>query len=346
MADLPIPSTSPPLEARQNPSSSPRDATSQAGSGSFQTTLAQELGLVHDAPSLLELAVPSPAGNADTGLNYIDDSAQAKVAAETPFTHAFISLLPLPPNIADAPPPLPPTFPSARTARTEGELEPRQYPLAATFAGSRSALLLQRTSDAADLAVPDMFLPTSTEQIQHEFTFDQNIFDQIKAAPTAATGIHAGSAPAQVTQAPAAALNTPLGQRGWDQGLGDHLVWMAGQKQQVAELHLNPPEIGPLKITLTLNDDQASAQFVSAHAVVREAIETAMPRLREMLADSGITLGDTSVSAEAFREQTQQDPRRESHGYAAQHGIALTDSGNFARRTQLHLGQGMVDTYA
>ena len=134
-----------------------------------------------------------------------------------------------------------------------------------------------------------------------------------------------------------------MGEHGWDQALGDKLVWMAGQKQQVAELHLNPPELGPLKITLTLNHDQASAQFVSEHAAVRDALETAMPRLREMLADSGITLGNTSVSTDAFREPAQHEP----HARPAPTIAAAADPDAVARGERpLRSVHGLVDTFA
>jgi len=111
----------------------------------------------------------------------------------------------------------------------------------------------------------------------------------------------------------------------------------------VAQLHLNPPDLGPLKIAISLDQSQASAQFFSAHASVREALEVAMPRLREMLADSGITLGNTSVGAEAFREPTQQQPRAQ----VAQSGTVAADSGPVSSGERLLRPMlGLVDTFA
>jgi flagellar hook-length control protein FliK len=74
-----------------------------------------------------------------------------------------------------------------------------------------------------------------------------------------------------------------------------------------------------------------------------------MPRLREMLADSGITLGNASVSADAFREQPQpqSQPQHESRGYAAQPQAAIADAGAIAGGTRLlQLARGLVDTFA
>lgn len=141
-----------------------------------------------------------------------------------------------------------------------------------------------------------------------------------------------------------------VGTAEWGGAMGDKVVWMASQNHQVAELHLNPPHLGPLEVRLTINNDQASALFVSHHSAVREAIETALPRLREMLADNGIMLGDVSVGAESFNQQQQAfDQKALAKGMAAggpggNAPIGITVQGN-----NLFAGggrDGMVDIFA
>jgi len=105
-----------------------------------------------------------------------------------------------------------------------------------------------------------------------------------------------------------------VGSAEWGGAVGERVLWMASQNNQVAELHLNPPSLGPLEVRLTINNDQATALFVSHHSAVREAIEAAMPRLREMLADTGIMLGNASVSAESFAQQQQAFERQGNKG--------------------------------
>ena len=144
------------------------------------------------------------------------------------------------------------------------------------------------------------------------------------------------------TAAATAAIAAHVASPGWDRGLGEKVLWMASQQVQVAELHLNPPELGPLQITLTVNNDQASAQFVSQHASVREAIEAAMPRLREMLAEGGITLGNANVGAESFRDQAQQDTRSHLSRGAAQADLG----GTFGLTQSLRATRGLVDIFA
>jgi flagellar hook-length control protein FliK len=111
-----------------------------------------------------------------------------------------------------------------------------------------------------------------------------------------------------------ASIDTPFGATDWDAQLGQQLLWMADGKHQVAELRINPPDLGPVHIVLTLGGDSghsANVQFVSPHAPVREAIEAAMPRLRDMLAEAGISLGQATVGADSFRGGGERDPSGE-----------------------------------
>lgn len=94
----------------------------------------------------------------------------------------------------------------------------------------------------------------------------------------------------------------------WGSGLGDKVVWMVGSQTQGAELRLNPPALGPLEVRVSVSDGQATLSFMTQHAQVREALEAATPRLREMLGDSGISLGNVSVNVGTFAQ-----PQADSH---------------------------------
>ncbi len=112
---------------------------------------------------------------------------------------------------------------------------------------------------------------------------------------------------AQTVAAHHIGLDAQMGQPQWGDEFAQKIVWLTHQQNQIAELRLNPAHLGPVEILLNLAGDngQASAQFVSPHLAVREAIEAALPRLREMMAESGIQLGDVMVGAESFQRQEQ-----------------------------------------
>ena len=98
------------------------------------------------------------------------------------------------------------------------------------------------------------------------------------------------------------AVQTPVRDANWNQDFGQKIVWLAGNGKQSAELTLNPPQMGPIEISLNIDKGSATASFVSANADVRQSIESALPKLREMLAGAGIELGQANVSAESFRQ--------------------------------------------
>jgi flagellar hook-length control protein FliK len=100
-------------------------------------------------------------------------------------------------------------------------------------------------------------------------------------------------------------LTPPVGSAGWDQALGQKIVWMAGSEIQSASLTLNPPDLGPLQVVLSVTNAQANATFIAAQPEVRQALEDAMPKLRDMLGEAGIQLGQANVESGASHSQQQ-----------------------------------------
>ncbi len=84
--------------------------------------------------------------------------------------------------------------------------------------------------------------------------------------------------------------------KGWDQAIAERVMWMVQGDQQFARLRLNPPNLGPLEIRINVNQEQTSVNFIAGQAVVREAIEAAMPRLREMFDQQSLQLVRADVS--------------------------------------------------
>lgn len=105
---------------------------------------------------------------------------------------------------------------------------------------------------------------------------------------------------------PSTLLDTPFRQPGWDQALSERVMWVANQKFQGAEIKLNPPQLGPIEVRVQLQHEQAHISFTAQHASVRDALEAALPRLREMFNANGFNLVDVNVSQHSFAEQHRQ----------------------------------------
>jgi flagellar hook-length control protein FliK len=143
-------------------------------------------------------------------------------------------------------------------------------------------------------------------------------------------------------------INTPVNLPAWGDEFGQKIMWMATQRNQSAELHLNPPQLGPLDVVLKMNGDQATAMFSSPHAAVREAIEQAIPKLREILADNGIMLGNAMVSDHSAKNNQDSSPRKsQGRSPASVSAISAEDAGiQEARVSRIRQHNGMVDTFA
>ena len=128
----------------------------------------------------------------------------------------------------------------------------------------------------------------------------------------------------------------------WGQALGEHVVWMNSQDIQEAEIHLDPPELGPIQVKVSMVNDQAHVSFAVQHATVREALDQNAMRLRELFDNEGIHLVDVDVS-----DQSQQKNSDSSQG--GRHTISTADSEEITEsETMLSLtgnGYSLVNTY-
>ena len=147
--------------------------------------------------------------------------------------------------------------------------------------------------------------------------------------PTQQTPLNAISSAATVNNINSnrAEVGPPVGSQTWDSALGEKVVWIVGTQTQNAELHLNPPSLGPLEVRVSLSDGQANVSFMTQHAAVREAIEAATPKLREMLGDSGINMGSVSVNVGTFSQQQQDQAAQQQ---AANHRNNNASNGDFS----------------
>ncbi len=100
--------------------------------------------------------------------------------------------------------------------------------------------------------------------------------------------------------------------------LSERVQMMLSKNLKNIDIRLDPPELGRMHIRMNMNGDAATVQFTVANQHVRDALESSMPRLREMLAQQGVQLGETNV---------QQQGASQQQGYAAG-GRAQSQSGS------------------
>jgi hypothetical protein len=86
----------------------------------------------------------------------------------------------------------------------------------------------------------------------------------------------------------------------WSGALGGRLLTMIAADIQEARIHLDPPELGALEIKMTVDaDDQARVSVQVQNSQVKEVLESQAQRLREALAEQGLTLAGFDVSEQS-----------------------------------------------
>lgn len=168
-------------------------------------------------------------------------------------------------------------------------------------------------------------------------------------SPTFSASLAAAAPPREQIPSHQATVSTPVNNAAWPQQFGEKVVWMAKNDQQTAQININPPQLGPVQITLNLNGDQATAVFASPHAEVRQAIENSMPQLREMLASAGISLGDTNVGANLAQHNQNNAFQTPNRAQSSLENAILPANDNApvaGVTTPLHQGRGLVDLFA
>jgi flagellar hook-length control protein FliK len=215
--------------------------------------------------------------------------------------------------------------------------------------------LAARTGKAAKIADPVPVLSeTDAEASQANSSRSSNSVNPPNATNLAnpanstnsiPSALPTSTAPVNVNATEVAEVRTVLGNAAWPEDFGQKIVWLAKNDRQSAQITLNPPALGPIEVSLNLDKGNANAVFVSANSEVRESIEMAFPRLREMFAAAGIELGQAQVSAESFRQPAHEDAPRLSH-WTDDEVILAESSAVQARSGISRRGMGLVDIFA
>ena len=122
------------------------------------------------------------------------------------------------------------------------------------------------------------------------------------------------------------------------QQLAEKVRWMVNTKNLVAEIRLDPAELGSVHIKVAVSGESATVNFVVQSLQARDAVDTATPRLREMLAEKGIELGQSSVREENDGQQGKEDGELARDG-----GHAFGDSEDVDVSEQVLAEQNIVN---
>ena len=264
-----------------------------------------------DSPTVPVLAAAVPSGTTPPSAS----TASAKAGADEDGDE-----LPTPSTSAAAATPLTGSAASATTVVTP----------AATLTAALAA------ANTVSEAVPAQ-LPAATPKSSTSSGADASATGVAAASPTGAPSSAPSStltAPATSTAAVERFIASPVSSHEWGRAVAAQVHVLAANGVKEATLRLSPEHLGPVEVHIDIQDSKVNVNFTAAHAETRIALEQTVPQLRDMLAGSGLSLGQANV---------QQEARSGSHNVVPRAQPASTET---TEEQPIITTLGLVDEYA
>lgn len=172
----------------------------------------------------------------------------------------------------------------------------------------------------------------------------------LERAPDAAALAPTSPAPAlhKLDLAAAFPAPVPLPSPRFAEEVGARLQWIAEQQGGEATLRISPDGLGPVEIRLKLDGDRVELGFTATQQDTRQALQDALPKLREMLAQQGLQLGQADVG-QKHAQSSNDDSAKTAKGFAGDDegdAIVLATPAREAHVLIGRGGRGVLDLYA
>ncbi|MEH8016677.1 flagellar hook-length control protein FliK [Rheinheimera muenzenbergensis] len=273
-----------------------------------------------------------PDALAAVSVDNTDTDADAGAAMAMPLaTAGSIAVATVPTAVPDAPPVSGPAGSLAAmprqqwTAPAQAQLIPVPLTASDDFAAAAPVPLPAATQPSATIAA----LPLADSMLHQFGTGDVAVrlmpvlADSGPSPLTAAAntaGATATAAPETLFQWKAEQLGTQSSQ--WGQKLmhllSDKINLQLGQQIQRAQIRLDPPQLGLIELTVSLDAERTSVQLYASNSQMRDAMQQNLDQLRQQLSQR---LGQEQLLQLDVRDQPaqQQQPQRQPGAIAAQH---------------------------
>jgi flagellar hook-length control protein FliK len=164
-------------------------------------------------------------------------------------------------------------------------------------------------------------------------------------ALTYAQAVPAG--PAREPAGPSLPVHTPLRHPEWSDEVSQRIRWAIGNQVHSAELKINPPQLGPVEVRVSVDADrQMSVTLSSQHALVRETLTDSLPKLRDLMSEHGFGAVSVDVSQHSSPDGRQRTALAETDPAARAAADADADRETEASALPRHSVRGLVDLYA
>jgi flagellar hook-length control protein FliK len=98
-------------------------------------------------------------------------------------------------------------------------------------------------------------------------------------------------------------INAPVNTPTFSQQLGQHVAWLGSQDIKQAQIRLNPQELGPLDVKVSIEHGKVDVAFMAQHPATVAAVQQSLSQLNQMLGGHGLSLGQATVGQQASQHQ-------------------------------------------
>lgn len=170
---------------------------------------------------------------------------------------------------------------------------------------------------------------------QDKAELPQGLAGQLQAAVTQHGGASSQQARLDATQQ--AQVPLQLTKELANDQMAEKVQMMMSKNLKNLDIRLDPPELGRMQIRLTMNSDLANVHFTVTNPQARDIIEQTLPRLREMLAQQGMQLADSSVQQQNRGEQQGGYSTAEQNRQASDDGRGLSNQSDDGMETDIEM---------
>ena len=142
-----------------------------------------------------------------------------------------------------------------------------------------------------------------------------------------------------------AEVRAEVGTKEFAPALGSQLAVLVRDGIDHAQLKLNPAELGPIEVRISVDGSQAQVDFSAAHAHTRQALQEAVPALAGALRDHGLTLTGGGVFEQPRESRGEARPDTPRGGPTGGEPLPEPRTGS-ASATRMTRSRGVVDLYA
>lgn len=198
------------------------------------------------------------------------------------------------------------------------------------------ATLLQSGGDLADVRLSELF----NTPVASRTSGALELSGLAQAVPAELRGAEAALARGYATS-----VQVPVGAAEWGERIMGKLSWLTAQNVSVAEIHITPPELGPLEVRVQVQNEQATVTVHATTPAVREQLEAQSLRLRDMLAEQGINLEGFDVT-DSGAGGAESDSGEGGQHAGGESGVGQVLTQDTAGQPALDLSwNGQVDLY-